>query len=344
MKLEGLLPTMEASVPQGIMAMPTRFFRCVRTALLLAIPSIASAQGGAYPDKPITLLVGYQAGGSVDLVARTIAPPLAKRLGQTIVVENAAGAGGTIACSKVVAAAKDGYTLLLGSTSEIGINHLTQKKPRYNPMQDLLPIGLVGSQPMVLVTRGANPIGSASEFIAHLTQSPGKAMYASPGVGTPLHLAGEMLKKKANVFMVHIPYRGAAGMTTDLLGGQVEYAVFMLSSALPYIKDGRMKALGVTSAARNPSAPQIPALGQSAKLKGFDMSVLFGVLAPAGTPAPIVARLRTELKAVVKDPEVRKKLQDAGLALDEEADFGKLLSSEIEKFKPIVAFANIAED
>jgi tripartite-type tricarboxylate transporter receptor subunit TctC len=321
-----------------------RFSSVVRVALVALVPSIAGAQNGAYPDKPITLLVGYQPGGSVDLVARTIAPPLSKRLGQTIIVENAAGAGGTIAGSKVVAAPKDGYTLLLGSTSEIGINHLTQKKPRYSPTRDLLPIGLVGSQPMVLVTRGTNPVSSPSEFIAYLAQNPGKATYASPGVGTPLHLAGEMLKKKANVFMVHIPYRGAAGMTTDLLGGQIEYGVFMLSSALPYIKDGRMKALGVTSAARNPSAPTVPALGESTRLVGFDMSVLFGVLAPAGTPAPIVTRLRTELKAVVKDPEVRKKLQDAGLALDEEADFAKLLNSEIEKFKPIVAFANISED
>jgi tripartite-type tricarboxylate transporter receptor subunit TctC len=321
-----------------------RLSHVLHIALVGIIPSIASAQSGAYPDKPITLMVGYQSGGSVDLVARTIAPSLSKRLGQTIVVENAAGAGGTIAASKVAAASNDGYTLLLGSTSEIGINHLTNTKLRYNPTRDLLPIGLVGSQPMVLVTRNTNPIGTAGEFIDDLSRHPGKATYASSGVGTPLHLAGEMVKKKANVFMVHIPYRGAAGMTTDLLGGQVDYGVFMLSSALPYIKDGRMKALGVTSTERSATAPNIPALGESPKLKGFDISVLFGVLAPAGTPAPIVSRLRSELKAVIKEPEVRKKLQDAGLALNEDADFAKLLNSEIEKFKPIVAFANITGD
>lgn len=324
--------------------MLTRASWLVCTAALVLVPSIASAQSGAYPSKPITLMVGYQPGGSVDLVARTIAPSLGKRLGQTIVVENAAGAGGTIAGSKVVNAANDGYTLLMGSTSEIGINHLTSKKPLYNPLKDLLPIVLVGSQPMVLTTRRENPINNASEFIANVSQNPGKVMFASPGVGTPLHIAGEMIKKKAGVFMVHIPYRGAAGITTDLLGGQIDYAVFMLSSALPYLKDGRMKALGVTSAERNAMAPSIPSLAELPQLKGFDMSVLFGVLAPAATPPAVAARLRTELKAVIKEPEVRKKLQDAGLTLNEEADFAQLMRSEIDKFKPIIAAANISED
>lgn len=314
-------------------------------AAFVLAPSMASAQqSAAYPSKPITLMVGYQPGGSVDLVARTIAPSLGKRLGQTIVIENAAGAGGTIAGSKVVNAANDGYTLLMGSTSEIGINHLTSKKPLYNPLKDLLPIMLVGTQPMVLTTRRENPISSADEFITNALQNPGKVMFASPGVGTPLHIAGEMIKKKAGVFMVHIPYRGAAGITTDLLGGQIDYAVFMLSSALPYIKDGRMKALGVTSAERNAMAPNIPSLAELPKLKGLDLSVLFGVLAPARTPPEVVARLRTELKAVVKEPEVRKKLQEAGLTLNEEADFAQLMRSEIDKFKPIVASANISED
>lgn len=322
----------------------TRVSWIICAAVFVVLPSVASAQSGAFPSKPITLMVGYQPGGSVDLVARTIAPSLSKRLGQTVVVENAAGAGGTIAGSKVVAAASDGYTLLLGSTSEIGINHLTSKKPRYNPAKDLLPVGLVGSQPMVLVTRGANPINNIGEFIANASQNPGKVMFASPGVGTPLHIAGEMIKKQASVFMVHIPYRGAAGMTTDLLGGQIDYAVFMLSSALPYIKDGRMKALGVTSAERNAMAPNIPALGELPKLKDFDMSVLFGVLAPAGTPPAVVARLRTELKAVVMEPEVRKKLEEAGLTLNADADFGQLIRGEIEKFKPIVAHAKITDD
>lgn len=322
--------------------MSIRRTRLLGAALAALVPCIASAQ--AYPHKPITLMVGYQPGGSVDLVARVIAPPLGKRLGQTIVIENAAGAGGTIAAGKVAAAPADGYTLLLGSTSEIGINHLTKKTVRFDPTRDLQPIGLVGSQPMVLVTGKTNPVGTAGEFVAQLSKHPGKATYASAGVGTPLHLAGEMVKKKAGVAMTHIPYRGAASMTTDLLGGQVDYGVFMLSSALPYIKDGRMKPLGVTSAARNATAPDIPALGELPALKGVDISVLFGVLAPAGTPAPVVARLRTELKAVVKEPEVRQKLQDASFALNEEADFEALLKTEIEKFKPIVSFANISTE
>ena len=323
--------------------MKSRLATLASLSLATLLHGAAFAQGAAYPSKTVTLMVGYQAGGSVDLVARTIGPALSKRLGQTVVVENAAGAGGTIAAAKVAAAAPDGYTLLMGSPSEVGINHLTNKKLTYDPLKHFLPIGLVGNQPMVLVTRPQQPVSTTEEFIRHTAQNPGKAMYASAGIGTPLHLAGEMLKQKANLHLVHIPYRGAAGMATDLLGGQIDYSVFVLSSALPYIKDGRMKAIGVTSPQRNAVAPDIPALAEHPKLKGMDMVIWFGVLAPANTPAPIVERLSKDLKAAVEEPEVKKKLQDAGLTLTPDADFPKLLKSEIAKYAGIVDFAKISE-
>lgn len=303
----------------------------------------AMAQSAAYPSRPVTLLVGYQAGGSVDLVARTIGPALAKRLGQPVVVENAAGAGGTIAAGKVAAATPDGHVLLLGSPSEVGINHLTNKKLAYHPVKDFAPIGLVGYQPMVLVTNPRQGASSIDDFIGYAARHPGRAMYASAGVGTPLHLAGEMVKQKASVHVVHIPYRGAASMTTDLLGGQVEYGVFVLSSALPYVKDGRMRALGVTSARRSAAAPDIPALAEHPKLKGMDMNVWFGLLAPAATPQAVVERLRKDLRAVVDEPDVKKRLQDAGVELTPDVDFATHLSREIDKYAGIVDFAQISE-
>lgn len=317
--------------------------RVLALAVLCLVCLTSTAQPGGYPAKPITLLVGYQAGGSVDLVARTIAPSLGKRLGQPVVIENAPGAGGTLAAGKVAEAQGDGYTLLLGSPSEVGINQLTNKKLRYDALKDFAAIGLVGHQPMVLVSNQQQPVNNTADFLKYVSDRPGKAMYASSGIGTPLHLAGEIIKHKAKVFIVHIPYRGAPSMATDLLGGQIEFAVFVLSSALPYIKDGRMKALGVTTAQRSAAAPDIPALSEHPQLKGMDIGVWFGLLAPAATPAAISERLRKELRTVIAEPEVRKKLEDAGLTLHPNADFPKFLKSEIAKFKTVVDFARIAE-
>jgi tripartite-type tricarboxylate transporter receptor subunit TctC len=323
--------------------MKSPFARITMFAAAALLHAGAMAQSAAYPSRPVTLLVGYQAGGSVDLVARTIGPALAKRLGQPVVVENAAGAGGTIAAGKVAAATPDGHVLLLGSPSEVGINHLTNKKLAYHPVKDFAPIGLVGHQPMVLVTNPRQGASSLDDFISYASRNPGRAMYASAGVGTPLHLAGEMVKQKARVHVVHIPYRGAASMTTDLLGGQVEYGVFVLSSALPYVKDGRMRALGVTSALRSAAAPDIPALAEHPKLKGMDMNVWFGLLAPAATPQAVVERLRKDLRAVVDEPDVKKRLQDAGVELTPDVDFATHLSREIDKYAGIVDFAQISE-
>lgn len=312
-------------------------------AALALLPASAAAQSGRYPDKPVTLMVGYQAGGSVDLVGRAIAPSLSKRLGQPVIVENAAGAGGTIAAAKVAGAQPDGYTLLVGSPSEVGINHLTNKKLTYHPIRNFTPIGLVGTQPMVLVAGAKLPIANTDQFIRHVSAHPDQTMYASAGVGTPLHLAGEMVKQKAGLSMVHVPYRGAASMATDVLGGQIDFSVFVLSSALPYIKDGRMKAIGLTSAKRVAVAPDVPSLAEHPKLRGMDLTLWFGLLAPAGTPQPVIDRLRAELKAVVAEPEVSAKLEQAGLTLTPNVEFAGFLKKEIDKYTDIVDFARISE-
>ncbi|WP_371816455.1 Bug family tripartite tricarboxylate transporter substrate binding protein [Roseateles sp. DAIF2] len=313
---------------------------------LLAVASLAllgpaaQAQSEGYPaKKPVSLVVGYAAGGSVDLVARTVAPELAKRLGQQVIVENAAGAGGTLGALKVVNAPADGYTLLLGSTSEVGINALTAKKPRYNALTDLAPVGMIGNQPLVLV--GTSKFANAAAFREHVAARPGKLSYASSGIGTPLHLAGELVKRDGQLFMLHIPYRGAAPMVTDLLGGQVDFAVFVLSSALPHIQEGRMQAIGVTTAKRSPAAPNIPALAETKAFAGVDIGVWFGLFAPAKTPAPIQAQLQKELREVLRQPEVIAKLQAAGVTLTPDLDGRKFVRSEIDRFAKIVEFAKI---
>ncbi len=263
--------------------------------------------------KPLTLMVGYPAGGSVDLVARTLAEPLGKKLGRTVVIENAAGAGGTIAAKKVVDAAPDGNTLLLGSGSEVTIARLYNQAIKYNGETDLSAIGLIGSTPMVLVASGKSGIKTTDELIALAKREPKKLSFASSGIGTPLHVAGELFNLKAGTRLTHVPYRGAAPMVQDVLGGTIDLGVFVLSSALPHIQSGKMVALGVTSPSRSRAATQVAPLGDHSKLKGFDIGVWFGLLGPAKLPAADVARFNTALREVLQDPAVWRKLQEAGI-------------------------------
>jgi tripartite-type tricarboxylate transporter receptor subunit TctC len=286
----------------------------------------ALAQDAPYPTRPVTLVVGYSAGGSVDLVARAVAPELARRLGQQVVVENVAGAGGT---------------LLLGSPSEVGINQLITRQARYDGLQDLAAVGMIGAQPLVLVAGPRTAATDANAFRALLAQQPGKLSYATSGIGTPLHLAGELIKREGGVDMVHVPYRGAPQMATDLLGGQVDFAVFVLSSALPHIREGRMKAIGLTTRQRAAVAREIPALAETPRFAAVDLGVWFGLFAPARTPAPVVARLQRELREVLRQGEVAGKLEAAGLTLTPELDGPRFVREEVERFRRIVEFARI---
>jgi tripartite-type tricarboxylate transporter receptor subunit TctC len=300
-----------------------------------------SAAAQPYPNKPITLLVGYATGGSVDLVARAVAPGLSKRLGQPVKVENVAGASGAIAAIQVALADPDGYTLLLGSPAEVGINHLTTRS-KFDPLKDTTPIALIGSQPMVLVASKRVPVSNVDEFLSYTAARPGQTTYASSGLGTPLHLAGETIKQKSGLDIKHIPYRGAGLMLPDVLGGQVDFAVMVLSSALKHIQDGRIKALGLTQVGRSAAAPNIPPLSDNPKLQGVDISVWFGLLGPAKLPPAVTSQLRAELREVLKDPALRKKLEASGLTLTENVDFVPFLKAEVDKFKRVVAFAGLA--
>jgi tripartite-type tricarboxylate transporter receptor subunit TctC len=303
-------------------------------AAALCLAASAGAVASAWPAKPITLVVGYTAGGSVDLVARTIAPELGKRLGQSVVIENLGGAGGTI-----------GYTLLMGSGSEVSIARLTNPAVRYDGEKDLAPVTFVGTQPMVLVGKPGLAARNAAELIALAKAQPGKLAYASSGVGTPLNLAGELIKQQGKVNITHVPYKGASAMATDLLGGQIDLAVMVLSSALPHIQAGRVQAYGVTNAKRSPVAPNVPALAETPALKGVDMGVWFGLMGPARLPQAVVERLNTEMQAVLAMPDVKKKLAEAGVevAPANPAQFGSFIKRETGRYRTIVQTAGIHE-
>lgn len=302
-----------------------------------------TARADEWPDKPITMVVGYTPGGSLDLVARIIAPELGKRLGQSVLVENIGGAGGTIGATKVINAKPDGYTLLLASGSEVSIARLTNPAVRYDGTKDLTPITLAGTQPMVLVGNKNLPAKNIEQLLALARSEPGKLSYASSGVGTPLNLAGELLKQQGRVDIAHIPYRGAAAMSNDLLGGQVNLAVFGLSSALTYIKSNQVIAYGVTSSKRTTLVPDVPALAEDPTLKNMDMGIWFGIMGPGKLPESIVQRLDKELHAVLAMLEIIEKLGQQGVTVHAEApdEFSAFIRTETEKYKAIVEAAGI---
>lgn len=304
----------------------------------------AAAQESGYPSKPITVLVGYPPGGSTDLTGRAVADQLSRKLGVPVVVENAGGAGGAIAAARVSRAQPDGYTLLLGANNEIAINRLITPATVKYSYRDFTPVGLVASQPMVLVASAATGVKNAEQFLSAVRSSPGRFSYGSSGVGTALHLAGEMVKEQGGLFMTHIPYRGVAPLTNDLLGGNLEYAVYVLSSGLPHIRSGKVVALGVTEKKRSAAAPDIPALAESPRLKNMDIGVWFALMAPPGLPAPILARLRTALNETLETPEFRRKLEEAGSTIAPlNVDLPRFLAEETTKYQAVVDFAKIKE-
>lgn len=290
------------------------FSRRVMGVLVLAFMIAFNAVADTYPSRPITLIVGYPPGGSTDFVARAVAAKLAEKLGQAVIVENIGGAGGTLGAQKVVSATPDGYTLLLGANNEVVIAKLINKAVRYDPQRDLIPVGLVGSQPMVLVGRANLAQKTTEELIAYAKQPGNRLSFASSGVGTALHLAGEMINQEAGTQILHVPYKGAAPMVTDILGGNIELAVFVLSSAMPHIKSGAMRAYGITERKRSAIAPDIPSLNETKALQGVDINSWFGLFAPAKTPEPVMKRLNAALADALATPDLKAKLSDAGIS------------------------------
>ncbi len=309
----------------------------------MGLAPAAQAQTETYPDRPITVVVAYPPGGSTDLTGRAVADQLAKKLGATVIVENVGGAGGAIGAHKVSRAAPDGYTLLLGANNEIAINRLISPSVKYS-YKDFTPIGLVASQPMVLVASTQSGIKTADQFIKTVKSKPGKYIYGSSGVGTALHLSAEMAKQQAGLFMSHIPYRGVGPLTTDLYAGTVDFGVYVLSSGLPHIRGGKVVALGITEKKRSAVAPDIAPLADHPSLSQMDISVWFALMAPPNLPEPITARLRKALAESLQTPEFRKKLEDSGSTVAPlNVEMNSFLAEESAKYQKIVDFANIKE-
>jgi len=310
---------------------------------LCALSPVAALAQADYPTRPITIVVGYPPGGSTDLTGRTVAAELSKKLGVPVVIENVGGAGGAIGAQKVINAAPDGYTLLVGANNEIAISRLVSASVKYT-LQDFTPLGLIASQPMVLVASTKSGVKDVDQFMRLVKSNPGKYSYGSSGVGTALHLAGEMVKDQGGLFMTHIPYRGVAPLANDLLGSNIEFGVFVLSSGLPHIKSGKVVALGTTEKKRSAVTPDIPALAENAKLKDIDISSWFALMGPARLPEPVVAKLKKALAESLQSPDLRKKLQDSGSAIAPlNVDMPKFLKDETAKYQRIVDFAKIKE-
>lgn len=317
------------------------------TTLMASLAALAamlplSAQA-AYPDKPITLIIPFAPGGSSDIVGRLIAPALSAKLGQSLVIENTSGAGGVVGTQRAVRAAPDGYTVLVGSGSEILINGLINPAVTYDGQKDLTPVAFVGVGPMVLVGKpdlAAQDMASLRELAA---QKPGSLSYASAGNGTPMHVAGELLNMRAGLGLTHVPYRGAAPALVDLMGGQIDLAVSTLSAAQPHIRAGRVKALATTSAQPSPLAPNLPAMGQQPGLEGFDLGVWFGLFVPAGTPPELVKTLEDATRATLADPELRAKLAEQGIEASGESGqaLREFMKAEVQKYREVVKAANL---
>lgn len=311
------------------------------TAFSLAAP--AFAQGG-YPAKPIKLLVGYAPGGSVDMAARVTADILSAKLGATVVVENVAGAAGVVAAQRAVSSPADGYTLLVGSSNEMAATALVNPAQRYDPLRDLVPLGLIASAPVLLVAGPKTGVKNLDEFIALARRDPGKYSYGSSGVGSTLHFAGELVKQRAGIFLTHIPYRGTASLTSDLAGGTLDFAIVSPTAAGPFIQAGRVVPLGISSAKRFPTLPQVPALGEHPQLQGYELTGWFALAGPKDLPAPIVQSLRAALQAGLADPAIRHRLEEGGsIPGTGKEDLARIMREDTAKYATLVKFANMRE-
>ena len=315
--------------------------------LLIASASLAAQAQGDWPAaKPITLIVPFSAGGSVDVTARLIGQKLAERLKQSVVIENVSGAGGTIGIEKAVRAAPDGYTLVLGADSPVAIAKLvTPATVRYDGIKDLAPVGLVTTAPMVIVARPGLAVNNLADVIRLAKEQPGKLSYATSGVGTVLQLTMELVKDKSKTFMVHVPYRGGGQIVTDVIGNQVDLAMLISVSAAPHINAGKLKGIAVTGERRMASLPSVATVGETAGFKGFDMVAWTGMFAPAQTPPAIVDKLNRELMEVLRMDEIRTKLADGGATAGtgSVAEFARFVQNEHSRYAAIVKTANIKE-
>jgi len=304
----------------------------------LAVSALhAAAAAEAYPARPVRFVVAFPPGGGTDIIARSIAQKLAERIAQQVVVDNRPGAGGNIGTDIVAKSAPDGYTMLMGSAGPLAINANLFGKMPFDPIRDLAPVTLAASTPNVLLVHPSLRAASVGDLIALAKARPGEINFASSGYGTPAHLAGELFNSMARVKLVHVPYKGAAPALADLLGGQVQLMFSTMPPALPHVKDGKLRALAVTSLKRSPAAPELPTVDEIA-LPGFEANTWHGVVVPAGTPAAIVARLNREIVAILHLPDVVERFSSQGAEAlgSTPEEFAAYIRSETVKWAKVV--------
>lgn len=315
--------------------------RCLAVAALAACALGAQAQQPAYPTKVVRMIVGYPPGGSIDVVGRMVGQEFTRTLGQQFIVENRAGAGGTISAQAVASAAPDGYTLLAGAAGQISSAPSNFKKLSYDPIRDLTPIALIANQPNILIVHPSVPVRTAKEFIARVKANPGKFTYGSSGIGATQHMSAELFAMMTGANIVHVPYKGGAPAMIDLLAGQIDFIFSVVPTAVPYINSGRVRGIALTSLKRIESLPDVPTLNESG-LKGFELSGWIGLLGPAGLPRPIVTLLNAETNKAVTGP-LRKQLIDLGLGLDPGTpeQFAAFIKEDTARIAKVVKAAKI---
>lgn len=312
-------------------------------AAFLTIMQPASAQSGTWPAQPIRLIVPFGPGGGSDLVGRVLAKHLGEKLGETVVVENRPGAGGSIGAAQVARSAADGYTLLLGSSSEVVQYPAINPRVSYEPLKDFAPISQVATVPLVLAVGEKTGVTDLASLVTFARDNVDKANYGSAGVGSSTHLAMALLLSRAGVGMNHVPYKGSAPVVTDLLGGNLHAAMPTLSAILAYQDDPRIRLIAVSTAERHSLMPNLPGMAE-AGLQNYDISLWTGVLAPQGTPAAIVEKLNTTINEVLALPEVRKALSQQGAEVQGStvAEFADKIAADADLWKQVVAEAGIS--
>lgn len=333
---------------------PTHSFYLIRLVALVAVFSLcsslqaqttASAPAADWPSKPIRWIVPFPPGGAMDVIARAMGPKISQILGQSIVIENKAGAGGNIGADFVAKSAGDGYTMMITSIG-MATNRFLYSKLSYDPVRDFAPVSLLAIVPNVLVTNAdKNSVQSVAELVAAAKASPGKFTYASAGNGTSIHLAGEVFASMAQLDMVHVPYRGGSPAVTDLLGGQVNYMFDSITSAKPHIASGKLRAIALTTAKRSSALPNVPTLAE-AGITGYEVSPWFAVFMPAGTPKPVVTKINAALLDTMKQADIKVKFEAIGAESvgSTPDELAKHLNQEIARWGKVIAERKITAD
>ncbi|WPH21738.1 Bug family tripartite tricarboxylate transporter substrate binding protein [Variovorax paradoxus] len=321
-----------------------QFLQGAAVALLCMAASSASLAQG-YPNKPVRLIVPFPAAGATDLFARTLGQKMSEKLGATLVIDNKPGAGGAIGSDMAAKAPADGYTLLLATTSTHSIGPAISSKLPYDTVRDFTPIAHVGDAPSIMLVPVNSPAKTVREWIDHAKKNPGKLNYASSGNGTIVQLTAELFKSQAGVFVTHIPYKGTALAIPDLISGKVDVLFDSLPTGMPHVRDGRLRALGVTTPKRSPLAPELPPIADT--LPGFESNTWFGFYGPKGLPADTVARVNKAANEALADPEVKEKLSRLGIepaASGTPEQFARMVAADAAKWKKIVVERKITNE